>query len=216
MMPKMLKTVTTGLTAGPAQRSQSPLHAAPAAPRTSGRLAAGLRRLAPMVGATAVVALSAHVSIPLGFTPVPLTLQPFAVLLLGLLLGPREGFAAMVLYLLEGAAGLPVFSPHGPGGVAQILGPTGGYLLAAPAAACLAGAIHRVAGRGLAAALAGAAAGDLALLAGGAAWLGLLSHAGLPTLLRESVLPFLLTDAAKVAAAAVCARCFAAFGSRPR
>ena len=80
------------------------------------------------VGATAFVALCAHISVPLYFTPVPLTLQTLAVILIGLTLGPALGASAMVLYLAEGAMGLPVFSPHGPGGIAQLLGPTAGFL----------------------------------------------------------------------------------------
>src|SRR5215467_7870394 len=94
-----------------------------------------------VVGASLLVALCARVTVPLPFTPVPLTLQNFAVLLVGLALGPRRAFAAMVLYLAEGAVGLPVFNPMGPGGIAQILGPTGGYLMAYPFVAALAGAL---------------------------------------------------------------------------
>ena len=86
---------------------------------------------------SALVAVAAHVSIPLWFTPVPITLQPFAVLLLGLLLGPRLAFATMAAYLAEGAAGLPVFTPSALGGVAHLLGPTGGYLLSYPVVAPL-------------------------------------------------------------------------------
>src|SRR4029450_1278610 len=71
--------------------------------------------------------------------PVPLTLQNFGVLVVGLVLGPRRAFAAMVVYLAEGAAGLPVFNPTGPGGVAQLLGPTGGYLMSYPFVAAVAG-----------------------------------------------------------------------------
>ena len=84
------------------------------------------------VAATVVVAAAAHVAIPLPFTPVPLTLQPLAVLGVGLALGPVDGFLAMLAYLAEGAMGLPVFSPTGLGGVAQLLGPTGGFLMAYP------------------------------------------------------------------------------------
>jgi len=75
----------------------------------------------------------------LPFTPVPLTLQNFGVLLVGLSLGDRRGFAALVLYLAEGLMGMPVFSPTGPGGIAQLLGPTGGFLLAYPFVAGIAG-----------------------------------------------------------------------------
>jgi biotin transport system substrate-specific component len=147
------------------------------------------------IAATALVALCAHISIPLGFTPVPITLQPFAVLLLGLLLAPEVSFAALSLYLLEGAAGLPVFSPHGPGGIAQLLGPTGGYLIAAPFAAAVAGLVYRDGKRRLLSAVAGAALGDTSFSA----------------LLHQAVVPFLASDAVKVAAAAGCAQIFASF-----
>jgi biotin transport system substrate-specific component len=164
-----------------------------------------------VIASTALVALCAHISIPLGFTPVPITLQPFAVLLLGLLLSPQISFAALSLYLLEGAAGLPVFSPHGLGGVAQLFGPTGGYLIAAPFAAAIAGLIYRDGKRKFFFALAGAAAGDVILLTVGTLWLGVLVHTSFSTLLSESVVPFLASDAAKVIAAAVCAQIFASF-----
>jgi biotin transport system substrate-specific component len=85
------------------------------------------------------VALCAKVTLPLPFTPVPLTLQNFGVLAVGLTLGLRRGLAALLIYLVEGAMGLPVFSPAGPGGIAQILGPTGGFLMAYPLVAALAG-----------------------------------------------------------------------------
>src|ERR1700751_5454789 len=97
------------------------------------------RQIALPVAASLFVALCARVTVPLPFTPVPLTLQNFGVLLVGLMLGSRRGFAALALYLAEGAAGLPVFSPTGPGGIAQLLGPTGGFLLAYPIVAALAG-----------------------------------------------------------------------------
>ena len=83
-------------------------------------------RIILAVAATGLVAVCAHISLPLPFTPVPLTLQTFAVILVGMTLGPVVGFSAMVLYLAQGAMGLPVFTPHGPGGVAQLMGPTAG------------------------------------------------------------------------------------------
>ena len=169
------------------------------------------RQTGIVVAATALVALCAHISIPLGFTPVPITLQPFAVLLLGLVLAPGMSFAALALYLLEGAAGLPVFSPHGLGGVAQLFGPTGGYLLAAPFAAAAAGLIYRSGKRTFLFALAGAAVGDIVLLAIGALWLGMLANTSLSTLMSVSVVPFLASDAAKVLAAAACAQIFSSF-----
>jgi biotin transport system substrate-specific component len=181
--------------------------------------AASARHLARQSGiviaSTALVALCAHISIPLGFTPVPITLQPFAVLLLGLLLAPQISFAALSLYLLEGAAGLPVFSPHGLGGIAQLFGPTGGYLLAAPFAAAVAGLIYRDGKRKFLPALVGAAAGDVILLAIGTLWLGTLEHSSFSALLSESVVPFLASDAAKIVAAAACAQIFASFSGTP-
>lgn len=97
------------------------------------------KQAAIVIGATAFIALCARVTVPLPFTPVPLTLQNFGVLVVGLVLGPRRAFAALVLYLAEGAAGLPVFNPAGPGGILQLTGPTGGYLMAYPLVAALAG-----------------------------------------------------------------------------
>jgi biotin transport system substrate-specific component len=189
-----------------------------AAAQDQGAAAGSARRLARQGGiaiaATAFVALCAHISIPLGFTPVPITLQPFAVLLLGLILAPGLSFAALCLYLLEGASGLPVFSPHGLGGIAQLFGPTGGYLLAAPFAAAVAGLIYRDGKRKLLFAIAGAAVGDVILLAIGALWLGILANTSFSVLLKESVVPFLASDAAKVIAAAACAQTFASFSRR--
>src|SRR5271163_1179258 len=80
----------------------------------------GARQAALVVGASLFVALCAHITLPLPFTPVPLTMQNLGVLLVGLALGSRRGFAALVVYLLEGLSGLPVFSPIGPGGIAQL------------------------------------------------------------------------------------------------
>jgi biotin transport system substrate-specific component len=100
-------------------------------------------KIAFTIAATGLVALSAHVSFLLPFTAVPLTLQTFAVILVGMLLGPIAGFFALALYLAEGAAGLPVFSPHGPGGIAQLLSPTAGFLFSYPLAAAVAGLFAR-------------------------------------------------------------------------
>src|ERR1700683_4572108 len=82
------------------------------------------KQVALVVSASLFVALCARVTVPLPFTPVPLTLQNFGALLVGLTLGSRRGFAALALYLVEGASGMPVFNPAGPGGVAQLLGAT--------------------------------------------------------------------------------------------
>ena len=134
-------------------------------------------RVALLVGASLFVALCAHVTIPLmPLTPVPLTVQNLAVLLAGLLLGSRRGFAALALYLIEGAAGLPVFNPSGPGGIAQLLGPTGGFLMVYPLVAFVAGFLfERGAKTFLRAAMAGLVA-EILLFAGGLTWLYVFTH----------------------------------------
>ena len=157
-----------------------------------------------VVSATALIAICAHIAIPLGFTPIPVTMQTFAVLFLGLLFGPAPAFACMALYLLEGAAGLPVFSPHGPGGLAQLLGPSGGYLLSYPFAAALASWLYRRGRGGFLAAAAGAGIASLLILSAGATWLELISHAKVSVVFFDSVAPFLLGDVVKVLAAAAC------------
>lgn len=91
-----------------------------------------------VLGFSLLTALSAQITIPLPFSPVPLTGQTFGVLLTGALLGPRLGACALLLYLAEGSLGLPFFA-GGAGGAARLLGPTGGYLLAYPIAAALTG-----------------------------------------------------------------------------
>lgn len=163
-----------------------------------------LRGIALAVAATAFVSACAHLSVPLWFTPVPLSLQNFAVLLVGLALGPVAGFSAMVLYLAEGASGMPVFSPHGLGGVAQLLGPTGGYLLSYPIAAAVAGYIGRgsIARRApFAAALLGTVAATVLILGMGASWLAHFKHIGAAGAFWLGVAPFIPGEIAKVAAA---------------
>src|SRR5206468_2909370 len=106
------------------------------------RRAAWGARIAALVGGAVLVAAAAQVSVPLPGTPVPMTLQPMAVLLVGGLLGARLGALSMILYLAMGAAGLPVFTPTVPLlGVARLFGPTGGYLLAYPIAAYAVGSL---------------------------------------------------------------------------
>src|SRR5512133_2217358 len=92
-----------------------------------------------IIGFAAAVAAASQIAIPLPFTPVPITLQPMLVILAGMMLGPVAGATSMLLYLAAGAAGLPVFTPVGAPGFARFLGPTGGYLIAYPAAAYIAG-----------------------------------------------------------------------------
>jgi biotin transport system substrate-specific component len=172
-------------------------------PWPAAKVSAGLRRTGIVLGGSALAAVSAHLSLPLFFTPVPLTVQPFAVLLFGLLLSPAMAASVFTAYLVEGASGLPVFAPGSvASGLAHLFGPTGGYLLAYPLAGALISWLWRRARRGFAAALLSAVAGDVLILVSGALWLAVqaqisLLHAGL-----LAILPFLPGEALKVAAAA--------------
>jgi biotin transport system substrate-specific component len=170
-----------------------------------------LRKAGIALAGSALVAVCAHVALPLYFTPVPLTLQTFAVLLLGLVLSPRMAAATLGAYLLEGAMGLPVFAPSvlGANGLAHLFGPTGGYLLAYPLAAALASFLWRRSHRGFLAAALSAAAGSLVILAIGAFWLLIFSHASAENVLTLAVIPFLPGDALKMVAAAALASGFA-------
>jgi biotin transport system substrate-specific component len=169
-----------------------------------------LRSTAIILGGSALVAVCSHIALPLWFTPVPLTLQPFAVLLLGLLLTPRLAAATLIAYLAEGAAGLPVFAPGltFTGGLAHLFGPTGGYLLAYPAAAMLISLLYRRTPRAFSAALVSAAIGNLVILVCGALWLAAFTHFSMRTAIGLAIVPFLPGDALKVAAAAAIASGF--------
>ena len=146
-------------------------------PNTQGRLLEFSRQVALVVGATLFVALCAHITIPLmPLTPVPLTVQNLGVLLVGLLLGSRRGFAAMILYLLEGMGGLPVFNPTGPGGLAQLFGATGGFLLVYPFVAFLAGYIYERGSKSFTRAVVASLMAEILLFAGGLSWLYMFTH----------------------------------------
>lgn len=127
-----------------------------------------------VAGFAVALALASQVAIPIAGTPVPLTLQPMLVVLAGLWLGPRAAAASMILYLTVGALGAPVFTPMGAPGIARLLGPTGGYLLAYPLAAAVAG-LARTRGPSYAIRAAFALAGMVVLHAGGLAQLTLLT-----------------------------------------
>ena len=135
------------------------------------------RQVAVIVSATVFVAICAHITIPLmPLTPVPLTVQNLAVLLVGLILGSRRGFAAMLLYIVEGMVGLPVFNPTGPGGVAQLFGVTGGFLLVYPFVAFAAGYVFEHGKKSfMRAAVAGLLA-EILLFVGGLSWLFVFTH----------------------------------------
>ena len=129
-----------------------------------------VRQTIIVISASLFVALCARVTLPLP-TPVPLTLQNFGVVLVGLLLGSRRGFAALALYLIEGACGMPVFNPAGPGGIAQLFGPTGGYLISYPFVAGLAGFLFERGRKNFTRAAAAGLAAEILLFAIGLSWL---------------------------------------------
>src|SRR5437763_5242367 len=148
--------------------------------------------IAGVVGFALALAAASQVAIPLPFTPVPITLQPLVVVLAGLMLGPVAGAASMVLYLAAGAAGLPVFAPIGAPGIARFFGPTGGYLIAYPAAAFVSGALARRAPTLLRRWLA-ATAGTVVILFGGVAQLALLNQS-IARAVAIGLTPFALID----------------------
>jgi biotin transport system substrate-specific component len=154
-----------------------------------------------VLAGSGLIALSAVLAVRLPISPVPITGQTFAVLLVGALLGWRRGVATVGLYLLEGACGLPVFAGGVVGGPAYMFGPTGGYLVGFLAGAALTGWL---AGRGwdrhFATTAAAMALGSAALFACGVLWLAVL--VGLPLAVQTGLLPFLPGEAIKIALAA--------------
>jgi biotin transport system substrate-specific component len=159
------------------------------------------RQVAMVVGASLFVALCARITIPLPFTPVPLTVQNFGVLLVGLLLGSKRGLAALALYVAEGAVGMPVFNPTGAGGVAQLFGATGGFLLAYPFVAWVAGFVMERGRKTFARAALGGLLGEVVLFIGGLAWLSVLTHS-VAQAFRWGLYWFLFAEVIKVMAAA--------------
>jgi|SRR6516165_6907786 len=165
------------------------------------------KQAAIVVSASLLVALCARVTVPLPFTPVPLTLQNFGVLVVGLLLGSRRGFAALALYLAEGASGLPVFNPAGPGGIAQLFGPTGGYLMSYPFVAALAGFIHERGRSTFARAAAAGLAAEVLLFTVGLTWLAIWTRS-LAQAFRFGLYWFLSAEVIKILFAAAFAARF--------
>jgi biotin transport system substrate-specific component len=149
-----------------------------------------------------VIALSAQIALPMSFTPIPFTLQPLAVILVGAWLGPVEGATALGAYLVAGALGAPVFA-LGHGGAWRLMGPTGGYLLAFPVAAAVAGLARTRGLTGVALAFWSALVFTIAMAVihlGGVSQLALLG--GDPGLaFRSGFLPFFIGDLLKVAIA---------------
>ena len=157
-----------------------------------------------VVAGSVLMAVCAHIVLPLFFTPVPLSMITFAVMMIALLMRPQLAAATMAVYLTEGALGLPVFAPSalGDGGLAHLLGPTGGYLLSYPLAAALAALLYRRSARGFWPALVAQIAGSGVILLCGAAWFAVVAHTSFGTTLAGAVLPFLPGDVIKMTAAA--------------
>jgi biotin transport system substrate-specific component len=151
-----------------------------------------------IAGASVFIALAAQIAVPLPHSPVPLTMQPLAVLLVGVVLGSWRGAAAAALYLMEGLGGLPVFA-QGHGGIFWLTaGPTAGYLLSYPFAAFVAGWVsERGWGSTVLRSIAGMLAALAVIYAGGWSWLAALT--GTKAAFAMGIVPFLIADVIKVA-----------------
>lgn len=168
-------------------------------------------RLAEQAGAvlfvTILTAIAAQISVPLPFTPVPFTFQPMVVLVGAAALGARLGMASQMTYLALGIIGLPVFaaSPVLPQGAARLLGPTGGYLMAYPFAAFVAGWLaERGFDRRYLTAVLAMVCGLAVVFAGGVSWLAIAVQParGLSGALATGFVPFIIPDLVKLLFAA--------------
>ncbi|HEY6210677.1 MAG TPA: biotin transporter BioY [Vicinamibacterales bacterium] len=188
--------------------------------RATSRIAQQAERIAAAALVTVATAIAAQVSIPLPFTPVPFTFQPMIVLLGAMALGSRLGMTSQCLYLALGVAGLPVFaaSPILPQGVGRLIGPTGGYLMAYPAAAFVAGWLaERGFDRRYLTAVAAMACGLAMIFASGVTWLAVYVQPGRgpAAALAAGLYPFIAADVLKLLiAAAVMPRIWALTGRR--
>ncbi|MCU0573796.1 MAG: biotin transporter BioY [Syntrophobacteraceae bacterium] len=162
-----------------------------------------LNRMAHTSLMAALIAVGALIHLPIG--PVPVVLQNLFVLLAGLLLGSRHGVASVLLYLLIGAMGIPIFA-GGKGGIAHFLGPTGGYLLGFAAAAFIAGLISERFPRSLSADICAVAAGTVIIYLIGVPWLKTVTQMTWTKALTVGMIPFLPGDILKAAAAVLLAR----------
>jgi biotin transport system substrate-specific component len=159
-----------------------------------------VRDIVLVLAASVLIAVSAQIAIPL--LPVPMTLQPVAVLLVGAALGSTRGALAATLYLLEGLGGLPVFA-GAKFGAAVFLGPTAGYLLAFPLAAWIAGRIsERAWGRSIVLTVLGMTLALATIHLGGWSWLATAMGLGPAQAFAVGVAPFLVSDIVKIAIAA--------------
>jgi biotin transport system substrate-specific component len=171
-------------------------------PTKASRSANLLRDAFLVIGASVLMALSARASINLPFTPVPITLQTLVVMLAAAALGGRRGALAMLLYLAEGAAGLPVFAKGG--GLLYFTGPTAGYLISYPFAAFVVGWLcERRLDRSLLTSILAMLPGTLIIYVIGVAWLAVLLHLTLFQALVAGMFPFIPGDLIKLVVAAL-------------
>ncbi|MFQ6035203.1 MAG: biotin transporter BioY [Sedimentisphaerales bacterium] len=169
--------------------------------RPSKRVYAGLYDAALIIGGSLLIVLCARVRILLPFSPVPITGQTFAVLIIGALLGAGRGGLSVLLYVMMGAAGLRVFALGG--GVAVLLGPTGGYLVGFIAAAYITGSLaERGWDRRIGTTILSMVFGNVAIYAFGLLWLFCLMGVN-KTVLTVGLYPFIVGDLLKISLAAV-------------
>jgi len=175
--------------------------AAPARPRVLADLLPGalLRDVLLVIGAAALTGVAAQISIPLPFTPVPITLQTFTVLLAGAALGPWRAGAAMLLYLVAGVVGVPWFADHESGMALASFGYIIGFAVAAPVVGALA---SRGADRTVSGTVAIMVVGNLIIYAFGVPWLMAYAKLPLTVALEFGLWPFVVGDALKIALAA--------------
>lgn len=184
--------------------------------RVAEPLSVRLRHIALIIAGALIIYLTAKVSIPLGFTPVPITGQTFGVLLVGGALGFRRGFASIALYVLIGLVGMPFFA-EGKGGLSVILGATGGYLVGFIVAGAIVGRLAELGwDRTLRGAIAAMLIGSVVIYAIGVPWLAVVAGFGPAEAIEKGLTPFLLTDTIKLlAVAAVFPAAWWMVGRRP-
>ena len=179
---------------------------------------AGPLRVGVVLLGVAVTAIAAQFTTAVPFTAVPFTLTPIAVLLTGAALGSRLGAAAQVIYVMSGALGLAVFTPSLtlPPGLARVLGPTGGYLMAYPLAAFVTGWLSEHGwDRRYVTSLAAMLAGLAVIYLGGVSWLAIAVTHSLSGALTAGLLPFVILDVLKVTAVAmILPQAWRVFGSK--
>jgi biotin transport system substrate-specific component len=162
-----------------------------------------LKRMVYAALMAALTAAGAYIAIPIG--PVPIVLQNLFIMLAGLLLGGRWGLISVGVYLLAGAVGLPVFA-GGTGGAGKFVGPTGGYLLGFAAAAFLVGVISERGNGRVSMDVLAMVAGTLVIYVFGVSWLKVVTGMSGSKAVAVGMLPFLIGDVLKIAAAIPIAR----------